>query len=47
MDEWNERSRYSEEKKTKEEDNDWNEKDDEDKEQGQSENNFHEEVYDE
>ncbi len=46
-DEWNERSRTREEKKTQEEDNDWNAKNDEDKEQGQSENNFHEEDYDE
>lgn len=46
-DEWNERSRNREEKKTQEEDNDWNDKNDEDKEQGEIESNFHEEDYDE
>ena len=46
-DEWNERSTNREEDKTKEEDRDWNKKDDEDEEMGESENNFHEEDYDE
>ena len=40
-DEWNETSKYSEELKTKEEDNDWNEKEDEIKENGENENDFH------
>ena len=43
-DEWNERIRNREEQKTKEEDNDWNKKNDEEK--GEYENEFHEEVYD-
>jgi hypothetical protein len=46
-DEWNERSRTLEEEKTQEEDNEWDDKYDQDKEQGKSENNFHEEDYDE
>jgi len=45
-DEWNERSRNHEEENTKEEDNDWNLKNDEDKENGENENAFHEEDYD-
>ncbi|MFX0188854.1 MAG: hypothetical protein ACFE8A_14100 [Candidatus Hodarchaeota archaeon] len=36
-DEWNERSRNREEAKTKEEDNDWNKKNDEDEEMGENE----------
>ena len=43
-DQWNERNRNLEEQKTKEEDNDWNKKNNE--EQGEYENEFHEEVYD-
>ena len=43
-DEWNERIRNREEKKTKEEDNDWDKKEDEEK--GENEKEFHEEVYD-
>ena len=46
-DEWNEMSRNLEEEKTQEEDNEWDDKDDQDKEQGEIENNFHEEDYDE
>ena len=46
-DEWNERSRTLEKEKTQEEDNEWDDKYDQDKEQGKSENNFHEEDYDE
>lgn len=45
-DEWNERNRNLEEEKTKGEDNDWNEKDDEDEEIGENKNDFHEENYD-
>ncbi len=45
-DEWNERSRNREERKTKGEDDEWNEINDEDEEKGENKNNFHEENYD-
>ena len=44
-DEWNERSTNLEEAKTKEEDRDWNKKNDEDEEMGKDDG-FHEENYD-
>ncbi len=43
-DEWNERISNREERKTKEDDNDWNKKEDEEKDE--YENEFHEELYD-
>ena len=45
-DKWNEISRNSEEAKTKEEDRDWNEKNDEDEEMGENGDKFHESDYD-
>jgi len=45
-DKLNERSRNREGDHTKEEDLDWNKKDDEDEEMGKSEDDFHEENYD-
>ena len=45
-DNWNEISRNSEEAKTKEEDRDWNEKNDEDEEMGENGDKFHESDYD-
>ncbi|MBY9010738.1 MAG: hypothetical protein KGD70_00010 [Candidatus Lokiarchaeota archaeon] len=44
-DEWNERVINSEEEKTKKVDDDWDEKNYEDKENGENENDFHEEDY--
>jgi len=46
VDKWNEISRNREEAKTKEEDRDWNEKDDEDVEMGENGDEFRESVYD-
>jgi hypothetical protein len=46
FDRWNEISRNREEAKTKEEDQDWNEKNDEDKEMGENGDKFHESDYD-
>ena len=45
-DEWNESSKYNEELKTVEEDNEWNLKEDEDKENDENESDFHENFYD-
>ena len=45
-DKWNEISRNREEAKTKEEDQDWNEKNDEDEEMGEKGDEFHESDYD-
>jgi hypothetical protein len=45
-DKWNEKSRNSEEAKTKEEDREWNEKNDEDEEMGETGDKFHESDYD-
>jgi len=45
-DNWNEISRNSEEAKTKEEDREWNEKNDEDEEMGENGDKFHESDYD-
>jgi len=45
-DKWNEISRNSEEAKTKEEDREWNEKNDEDEEMGENGDKFHESDYD-
>jgi len=45
-DKWNEISRNSEEAKTKEEDREWNEKNDEDEEMGETGDKFHESDYD-
>ena len=45
-DNWNEISRNSEEAKTKEEDREWNEKNDEDEEMGETGDKFHESDYD-
>ncbi len=45
-DEWNEISRNREGDKTKEDDKDWNKKNDEDEEIGENKNDFHEEDYD-
>ncbi|MFW9825077.1 MAG: hypothetical protein ACFFE4_19205 [Candidatus Thorarchaeota archaeon] len=46
FDKWNEISRNREEAKTKEEDLEWNEKDDEDEEMGENRDEFHESDYD-
>jgi hypothetical protein len=46
FDKWNEGSRNREEAKTKEEDLEWNEKDDEDEEMGEIGDEFHESDYD-
>jgi len=45
-DKWNERSRNREEAKTKEEDREWNQKNDEDEEMGETGADFHESDYD-
>jgi hypothetical protein len=45
-DKWNEISRNREEAKTKEEDRDWNQKNDEDEEMGEKGDKFHESDYD-
>ena len=45
-DKWNKSSRNREGDHTKEEDMDWNKKDDEDEEMGKREDDFHEENYD-
>ena len=45
-DEWNEMSINREEDKTKEEDSEWNKKNDEDEEMGENDEGFHEEIYD-
>ena len=45
-DELNESSKYNEELKTVEEDNEWNLKEDEDKENDENESDFHENFYD-
>ena len=46
FDKWNEGSRNREEAKTKEEDLEWNEKNDEDEEMGEIGDEFHESDYD-
>jgi len=45
-DKWNEISRNREEAKTKEEDQEWNQKNDEDEEMGEKGDKFHETDYD-
>jgi len=46
FDKWNEISRNREEAKAKEEDREWNQKDDEDEEMGEKGYEFHESDYD-
>jgi hypothetical protein len=46
FDKWNEISRNREEAKTKEEDKEWNDKNDEDEEMGENRDEFHESDYD-